>query len=473
MKKIIYIFTLSLLFIQCKKDPVYKDDITLEIKDFVWKGLNAYYLWKDEVPDLQDTRFKNQSDLNDFLEEFQTPDELFESLLYQRNVIDRWSWIVDDYVALENMFQGITKSTGMRYGLVYVPGSSTQIFAYVRYVVPDSPADKAGVKRGDIFRKINGTYLNIDNYIDLLNAETLNIELSQWQGDQLIDTGEQIYLIKEVITENPIYLTKIISHNGHKTGYLMYNNFVGEYDEELNDVFGYFLSNQIDELVLDLRYNSGGSVQTMQYLASMITGQFTGQKLLLYNWNNSLQKWYEENYPEYLYRLFTDQLEGNIPINHLRLNKIYILATGSSASASESLINCLDPYIETIHIGTNTHGKYTASVTLYDSPDFTKNNVNPDHNWAMQPIVLKISNAQGISDFYNGLTPDIFLPEDYRNLGILGDTEETLLHEALLLIEGKTVNYTKKTKIFDEIFIRQKQIDEAQYLDYNIPLPPR
>ncbi len=464
MKKTFLLLVISLFFIQCKKESLYKNNPQLEIKDFVWKGLNAYYLWKNEIPDLQDKRFVNQKELNDFLDGFHSPESLFESLLYQRNTIDRWSWIVDDYIALEKMFQGIRKTTGMHIGLVYEPGSNTRIFAYVKYVLSDSPAAAAGVKRGDVFRKVNGQYLDINNYNDLLASESLSIEWAEWNGNQLTDTGIITTLNKEVIAENPIHLVKTITHNGHKTAYLMYNNFVGEYDEELNQAFGYFVSSQIDELVLDLRYNSGGSVQSMQYLASMITGQFTGEKLVLYNWNSGLQNWYKEKYPESLYRLFVNQMANGTPINSLKLSKVYIIATKSSASASESLINCLKPYIEVIQVGTKTHGKYTASITLYDSPDFSKNGVNPNHKWAMQPIVLKISNAEGVSDFYEGLSPDVYKPEDYKNLGILGDPGEALLHECLLLIEGNAPLYSKRKKAMNEIFYKQFKIDGMQYL---------
>ncbi len=471
MRKLLFVLALGLIFIQCKKDDVYQDNVQLEIKDFVWKGLNAYYLWKDEIPDLQDTKFQNQSELNDYLEGFPSPEELFEFLLYQRNIVDRWSWIVDDYEALEQMFQGIRKTTGMRIGLVYEPGSNSRIFAYVKYVLAGSPADLAGIKRGNVFRKVNGTYLTVQNYSELLGAETLQVELAQWQNDVLIDTGITIELIKEVISENPIYIHKILLQNGKKIGYLMYNNFVSEYDQELNRVMEDFKNNPIDELVLDLRYNSGGSVSTMQYLASMITGQFTGEKLVVYQWHSQLQEWYQQNYPESLYRPFVSEMSDGTPISSLNLNKVYIIATTSSASASESLINCLRPYIDIVHIGTETHGKYTASITLYDSSDFTKRGVNPNHKWAMQPIVLKISNVQGISDFYNGLTPDYYIKEDYKNMGVLGEPDERLLQAALLLIDGNLPVAKKLPVQTKELFYRQFITDGIQNIkDLSFPV---
>ena len=109
----------------------------------------------------------------------------------------------------------------------------------------------------------------------------------------------------------------------------------------------------------------------------------------------------------------------------------YILTTGGSASASELVINCLDPYINVVQIGTTTAGKYQASITLYDSENFGREGANPNHTYAMQPLVLKSLNAQGVTDYDNGLSPDITLSEDIGNLGMLGDENEPLLKAAI------------------------------------------
>jgi len=462
-KNFLFLFILFLVA-SCQKNAVSNQTASSEVKDFIWKGLNAYYLWKDKVPELYNNKFNSQEDLNLFLEKYTSPNELFESLLYERNSIDRWSWIVDDYEALEKMFEGVRKTTGMKIGLVYEPGFTNRIFAYVKYIIPQSPADKAGIKRGTVFRKVYNTYLDDQNYMVLLSSEPLKIELAQWHNNQLEDMGVIINLDKVEITENPIYLTRIIHQNNKKIGYLMYNNFISQYDSDLNNIIRSFKDEGIDDLVIDLRYNSGGSVSSMQYLASMITGQFTGQKLLIYNWHSHLQDWYQEKYPENLYRIFVEQMENNTPINSLYLHKVYIIATRSSASASESLINCLDAYIDVVHIGTYTHGKYTASITLYDSPDFSKIGINPKHKWAMQPIVLKISNVKGFSDFKNGLPPDIYKAEDYKNLGELGNPSEPLLQAALNDIQGIFPAYRNKKEVANEIFYRENQLDGMQYI---------
>ncbi|MDZ7635791.1 MAG: S41 family peptidase [Bacteroidales bacterium] len=93
------------------------------------------------------------------------------------------------------------------------------------------------------------------------------------------------------------------------------------------------------------------------------------------------------------------------PINSLGLDQVYIITTSETASASEMVINGLEAYIPVIQVGTNTTGKYVGSITLKDVDN--NGNVNPSHSWAMQPIIVKYSNSQNVSDFDNGLTPDI------------------------------------------------------------------
>ncbi len=469
MKRLLYTFIglLSLTLIQCQKEETYQIDTqTLEINDFVWKAMNALYLWKDNVPDLSDNKFNNQSELNKYLQNFNNPEELFEHLIYKRNDVDHWSWIVDDYVALMQMFQGVRKTTGMHIGLVYEPGSTTNIFAYVKYVLPDSPASHNGVQRGDLFRNINGQQLTVDNYQDLLNQEQLEIEWASWDGSQLVDTGNTTLLNKSVVSENPIYEYDVYTAGSHKVGYLVYTGFMSNYDSRLNAVFNYFKSQNIDKLIIDLRYNPGGSVQTMTYLASMITGQFTGQTFIKYHWHPAMQQWMQENYPEYLTRKFTDQMENGENLAHLNMNEVVFIATKNSASASESLINCLRPYVNITHIGTPTHGKYTASITMYDSRDFSEYNVNKTHKWAIQPIVLKVGNANDESDFVNGLTPDIQQAEDYFNLGILGDENEALLQTALNYISSGNTNHTGRSlQNFNEIFYKEHPLSDEMYLE--------
>ncbi len=216
----------------------------------------------------------------------------------------------------------------------------------------------------------------------------------------------------------------------------MYNGFFPNYESQLNDAFATLKSEGITDLVLDLRYNSGGSIATAARLASMITGQFTGQVFGKEQWNAKVEAYYQDNNPGTLVNLFTNQIESGAAINSLNLNRVFVLTTRATASASELVINGLEPYIDVIQIGDRTIGKNVGSITLYDSPSFSKMGANPNHRYAMQPLVLKIVNKAGFGDYTNGLQPDEALQESLDNLGVLGDPQEPLLDAAITRIVG-------------------------------------
>jgi C-terminal processing protease CtpA/Prc len=293
----------------------------------------------------------------------------------------------------------------------------------VRYVIPGSPADSAGVERGMIFNRINGTVFSPDtDFSPLLNPESYTIGLAELQDEDLLQLDQEVALNKVQLTENPIHDQRILDIDGLKVGYLMYNNFRTPFNTELNAVFANFASQGINDLVLDLRYNSGGSIETAKDLSSMITGQFNDQVFAQQLFNANFE-------PQNL--IFDNQINTGEVINNLNLSRVFILTTGSSASASELVINALNPYIDVVQIGDTTEGKFEGSATLYDSEDYTRNNVSLKHTYAIQPLILKTANKVGFTDFFEGLDPDIELRESFSNLGILGDPNETLLNRAL------------------------------------------
>jgi len=402
---------------------------SVEIKDFVWKGMNLYYLWQADVPDLADNRFANQSQLNTFLETYDNPTNLFNHLRVDTS-IDRFSVIFSDYTVLEGVLSGNTLNNGMDYGIRYKPGSTTQVYGWVRYIIPNSDAAGKDIHRGDIFYAINGTPLTIDNYRTLLANTTYTVNFADYDSGNITPNGSSLSLTKTNLAENPIFINTVITQGTHNIGYLMYNGFYASYENQLNAAFGSFISQNVTDLVLDLRYNSGGSVASATKLASMITGQFSGQLFAKEQWNAKAQAYYENNNPGYLINNFVSGL------NSLHLSKVYILTTKSTASASELVVNCLKPYIQVVQIGDVTTGKNVGSITLYDSPTFRKTDVNPNHKYAMQPIVLKIVDKNGFGDYATGITPTISLPENMANLGTLGNVDEPLLNTAINQIIG-------------------------------------
>lgn len=443
-KYFIVFLVAALLFQSCQDQDDVAVPTSLEVNNFIWKGLNLYYLWQADVPNLADNKFANQTELNTFLNGYSKPENLFESLLYKpeslfpsKEAVDRFSWIVDDYLELEGQLQGTTNNNGVEFGLSYKSQNSNELFGWVRYIIPNSDASTKNIKRGEVFYAVNGIQLTVDNCESLLygsnNDYTLN--MADINGGVFTPNGKTVALTKTVLDENPIHINKVIASGSHKIGYLMYNGFYPNFDTKLNEAFGTLKSQGITDLVLDLRYNRGGSIQTATRLASMITGNFTGQVFAKEQWNAKIDSYFAANDPESLKNLFVDKM-GTTAINSLNMTKIYILTTASTASASELVINGLKPYITVVQIGDVTVGKNVGSVTLYDSPTFGKENRNPNHRYAMQPLVLKIVNSLGYGDYQNGLEPTFQLKETLSTLNVLGSPDEPLLGLAIGKITG-------------------------------------
>lgn len=447
-KSLFILLLVAFTFQSCQDEDDVATPMNIEIQNFVWKGLNLYYLWQADVPNLADTKFKSQAELNTFLSGYPEPENLFDALRVNKS-IDKFSWIVDDYLVLEGQLQGTTNNNGVEFGLSYKASGSKEIVGWVRYIIPNSDASTKNIKRGDIFYGVNGTQLTDTNYKELLfgSNNDYSLNMADISGGAFTPNGKTVALTKTVLDENPILVNTVITSGSKKIGYLMYNGFYSNYDAKLNDAFGTLKSQGITDLVLDLRYNGGGSVTTATRLASMITGAFTGQVFSKQQWNAKIESYYATNNPESLKDFFVDKI-GSTPINSLNLTKIYILTSRSSASASELVINGLKPYMNVVQIGDITVGKNVGSVTLYDSPTFGKDKRNPNHRYAMQPIVLKIVNSVGFGDYQSGLTPTFSLKESLSNLGVLGTSTEPLLNLAIAKITG--IGKTKQpTELLD------------------------
>ncbi len=428
--KLFLVFIVLSSVFSCSRDEAPND---VEINNFVWKGLNAYYLWQENIPDLSDTRFTSDQQLYNYLSGFDSPKTLFENLLYQKNIVDKWSWIVDNYITLEEALQGTSLTTGMEFEIIEYKDQSTNMFGSVRYVNPGTDAMIKGIKRGMVFNEVNGVKLTKSNYRELLfsNTPSITITLADYNSGNPIATTNTISLTKDKYTENPVHISKTLDVGGQKIGYLMYNAFVSSFDDQLNQSFSNFKSEGITDLIIDLRYNYGGFVKSAARLGSMITGQFTNEIFAKQLWNN---KYMSVVNPDFLIDRFPSTLGNNTAINSLNLSRIYFITTASTVSASELIINSLDPYIDVKTIGTKTRGKYVASITLYDSPTFSsKNNINPNHNWAMQPIVSETVNKDDKNQ-KEGIIPFIEIEEDFGNLGNLGEIDEPLLQRTIQLI---------------------------------------
>ena len=171
-----------------------------------------------------------------------------------------WKGLNQYYVKLENQFKGISASTGMDSQYVLMR-NGVNAAGFVNYVIPNSDADKQGLKRGDIFLTINGQRITKTNINELLKNKTYTIDIYRIDQQGILQpTGHTVTLHNTETPENPVLIKKVITLGQHKIAYLMYNAFIANYNKELNEAFAEFKAAGATDLVLDLRYNGGGSI---------------------------------------------------------------------------------------------------------------------------------------------------------------------------------------------------------------------
>lgn len=456
VKALVLILIVSFFTVSCFED---NDDNLIsasQINDFVWKGMNSWYFWQQEVPNLSDEKDDNNAAYTSFLNSVNPPKDFFNSLRYQIGLTDRFSWFVEDYIVLQQQFQGISKSFGIDFEPVQI-NNNGDVIIYISYVADNSPAKTANIKRGDIVNAINGTTINTSNFSELqrqLFGDNVTLSFVS-ENNGSLEFIEDKTISSEVIFKNPVYLKKIFNDiNGKKVGYLVYNGFRSSYNDELNAAFQDFKSEGITELILDLRLNGGGSVSTSSYLASMIYANAGEDKFADLKFNSKHEN--ENGFYNFSNRLnvFNSDNEktGEETINRLNtISRLYVLTSKNTASASEMVINGLKPFITVKTVGTTTFGKNVGSITLYDSPlsDYqNKASANPSHLNAMQPIVFKIFNKNGESDYTQGFAPEIEVKEYqfWNNILPFGDENEIVLKAALDDIKGLTSKSSIKKK---------------------------
>lgn len=475
--KITFFIVFTLTFFNCSKE--YEVPADLVTNDFVWKGLNAYYLHQDEIADLADTRFGSDNQLNTYLSAFPDSNSLFSSLLIAG---DTKSAFVEDYntIVTPDLRTGLTN--GLEFGIIAAPNNDENVLGYVTHILPNSDASNKTIIRGEFFYAVDGTQLTKTNYQDILlnGADNFTLEMADFNGTTITPNAKSVTLEKQNYTYPATFLKKIITVNTDNIGYLAYNNdFSENYLNDLNATFLNFKNLSVNQLVLDLRYNIGGAsfVKNISKIASMITGQFTDQVLIKEKWNTKAQAWFKLNQPDSLITKFPTKLNATTNINSLNLSDVYIILNGENytgSAAVELLINSLKPYINVHIVGNQTLGNNTGSITLYNSEDYDFELKNTTHTLALQPIVLSFLNKNDES-YKNGFTPSILscANEDLLNLGVLGEASDPVLNKVLDFIStGNTTTTNCNPNNFEYLFnsiSTQRETDNRIFIKQDLP----
>jgi carboxyl-terminal processing protease len=407
---------LLVLTVGChKEDDIAGEIVPAEIRsvnNYIKESMDNFYLWNEFIPG--NINPDRESD----------PEIYFDKILYKLE--DKWSYITDDYQELINHFSGIEYSFGHHFKLFREEGTDN-VFGIIQYVVKDSPAEIAGLDRGDVFSHVNGQRLTVNNYRELLfEKDAYMLGLANLVDGAIIPGDEEVNLTARQFQENPVLMDSVYNLSGRNIGYFVYTQFISDFNDELEKLFGKFKSGNVTDLIVDLRYNPGGSISTARLLASLIAPSDpvnNGSVFARYIWNDIIEQYWLDEEGAESNNLMIRFLST---VNNLNLGRVYFLVSGNSASASETLINGLLPYMEVVLLGETTSGKYTGSITLHDE--------KKSFNWAIQPIVLKAANANGETEFRNGFPPDYLIKDDL--FSPLGSFEEEMLSEALALITG-------------------------------------
>jgi carboxyl-terminal processing protease len=436
------------------------------VNGWIYDNMSVYYLWNDKL-----SKSPNYS-LN--------PEDFFESILYKYNKTsnpdgDRFSWIQEDYTELLGNLSGVAShEIGFEYILVGTDATLKQYYALVLYAMHGTDAELKGINRGRFITKINGQNITADNYKNLFGGTgTKKLSMADFVYNEtekryiLQSSGDVTINMHNYFAENPIYLDTIYTVANNKIGYLVYNFFARDngdksnnYDKELISKLSNFKSKGVNDMVLDLRYNSGGAVSSAIALASALVKNRSTKNVLTTSQYNSIlhNALIKEEGANYNKDYFIDKIIGTtVAIPEMNLPRLYVLTSGWTASASEFIINGLKPYMDVILIGETTYGKNVGSITIYEDDD-------PKNKWGMQPIVVKFANSLGFSDFTAGFTPDYEIDE-FENLYLysFGDTNDPLLGKALSLITGQT-SFTRSASAISTPF-RSTQINEKISVD--------
>ena len=435
------------------------DEISDEVLAYVDKRLQEEYYWLDEYNEKRAT-FDPTLAADEYLD---------ESLLSMTtNMADggidyRGNRYIYSYIYALNAASaqaGTRAQSVSGYGVIIsmnywaMNDAGTEFGLAVEHVYPDSPADKAGLKRGDIISKYNGSAITANNintaFQDLYYALSNNISIGVW--DAATKKTNTLSFSTGAYKENPVAASMVLElEDGPTVGYLSYLGFDSAFDSELIDAMRSLKDNGAEEMVLDLRLNGGGSVNSSTILGSMLLdASYNDKTYAVLARNPANQK------PNTTCKITSAYNGQSLP--RLGIKRLFVITTDNTASASEMVISGLRGLgVEVILIGTTTEGKncgmdvtqYTNKGVTYEYAPITFMNFNAtsyEQYLAGQPYFDYPEGIEADSDmeyFAANAKDDVvktlagFYPMPMEPWGEA--SQDVALIEALMQIQGKTL----------------------------------
>lgn len=432
MKRILYsLFALIILSLSsCGEDRTGEFYALIEDRMWIEEVMQKNYLWSEHIPVVESE--------DDY---FTQPTTFFKNMLYKEALDgkgDSYSYMEEisssEDTETRALYMDRTSTYGMEFELMKDPLKGTNhTLARILYVLPGSPAEAAGIKRGDWLTTIGREYITSDNQKNLIlggeqtfarDKIIMNAEGKyEWQAIDTVTVRPSIPM--EI---SPFLLDSIYHVQGKRIAYLVYNEFstgpqneASEtiYNQQMEQIFQKFKSQSPDAFILDLRYNPGGYLSCAQVLGSLLVpSEHLGKDFIKLVFN-------EQTEPQTVnYSFIPSYASAN-----LNLNKLYVLTSRFTASASEAVINGLKPYIgeeNILIIGEQTEGKNVA-MRAFEDERFP---------FILWPVTAYVYNAEDKGDYTSGFKPHYELVE--RNILSqwypLGHVEEYLLKNTLSLI---------------------------------------
>jgi carboxyl-terminal processing protease len=373
-------------------------------------------------------------------ENYLDPYTLLEALRYKE--VDKWSFVAD-YDEFMAEMEGTFVGHGFRIGL------DKDHIARIAMIYNNSPLYLEGVRRGWIVKKINGYDIasiilsnDVDAYNNAIGPATAGITnvfiFGKPDGSEVtISSTKQSFTVNTVLVCDTLHLSSGI------TGHLVFESFILPSEAELETAFAFFQENNVHDLILDLRYNSGGYLNIAQQLASYIIGNsISGTTFAKLSYNNKSQS-----------------ANSTFPFQNtslpLSLSRLAVIKTRLTASASEAVMNGLHPHLNLVSIGDTTLGKPMGM-----------NGWECAKKYFFWPVTFKIVNSANEGEYYDGIAPTQIATDDITH--DFNDRHEECLRQAISWLEtgsftgkgatefSRSAQFSEKPSWMNNVFVIKK-----------------